>query len=81
VPLSGPKNALGRDLVLRDRFDWDLNDTKLRPVDFAKALVLSLPDQDDEGPDQKNDDGSSPKFSKWQSILVAKLTESIISQI
>jgi hypothetical protein len=52
VPLSGPKNALGRDLVLRDRFDWDLNDTKLRPIDFSKALVLSLPDQDDESPDE-----------------------------
>jgi len=34
---------LGPDFVLRDRFDWDLNQTLLRPVDFATALVLQLP--------------------------------------
>ena len=32
--------SFGDDFVLRDRFDWDLNSTQLRPIDFAKALVI-----------------------------------------
>jgi hypothetical protein len=27
---------------LRDRFDWDLTDTKLRPIDFATCLCEQL---------------------------------------
>jgi hypothetical protein len=33
----------GDKFVLRDRFDWDLSDPRLRPLDFATALVNSLP--------------------------------------
>lgn len=36
--------TLGKDFVLRDRFDWDLSQVSLRPVDFVTALVLQLPD-------------------------------------
>jgi len=36
--------TLGKDFVLRDRFDWDLSCNALRPVDFVTALVLGLPD-------------------------------------
>lgn len=33
--------ALG-DFILRDRFDWDLNQTCLRPIDFARALLTQV---------------------------------------
>ena len=36
--------ALARDFVLRDRFDWDLSQNQMRPIDFCTALVLKLPD-------------------------------------
>ena len=36
--------TLGKDFVLRDRFDWDLSINALRPIDFVTALVLDLPD-------------------------------------
>lgn len=36
--------TLGKDFVLRDRFDWDLSHNSLRPIDFVTALVLKLPD-------------------------------------
>lgn len=36
--------TLARDFVLRDRFDWDLSQNQMRPIDFCTALVLKLPD-------------------------------------
>lgn len=36
--------TLAKDFVLRDRFDWDLSQNHLRPIDMITALVLKLPD-------------------------------------
>lgn len=33
----------GDNFVLRDRFDWDLMEPRLRPIDFAQALCNQMP--------------------------------------
>ena len=35
---------VNKNVTVRDRFDWDLNDYKLRPVDFSSCLCESLPE-------------------------------------
>ena len=34
---------LADDVILRDKFDWDLALVKIRPIDFATQLVAKLP--------------------------------------
>lgn len=39
---------LAEDVILRDKFDWDLGLVKIRPIDFATQLVANLPYPDKE---------------------------------
>ena len=81
--------TLAKDFVLRDRFDWDLGKNTMRPIDFATALVLKLPDpseiQEDEKPIKivKHTEGhlSHIEVSEKRLALIYKLTESILEQI
>jgi hypothetical protein len=38
---------------LRDRFDWDLAETRLRPIDFATVMINHLPFFENEDEKQK----------------------------
>ena len=33
----------GGKFVLRDRFDWELMEPRLRPIDFAAAMCNQMP--------------------------------------
>jgi hypothetical protein len=47
VKIQDP-NGSSKFFLLRDRFDWDIGDSDMRPLDFATDLVNSLeiyPDQ------------------------------------
>jgi hypothetical protein len=33
---------LSKDLVFRDRFDWDIGKSRLRPIEFARNLLKGL---------------------------------------
>ena len=76
--------TLGKDFVLRDRFDWDLTQNSLRPVDFVTALVLKLPDPAEiQGVKPKlvrhsSDHLAHLELSEQRLALVEKLTETVL---
>ena len=80
--------TLGKDFVLRDRFDWDLSQTSLRPVDFVTALVLKLPDPatiygltDVEMVKHSAEHLSHIELSSHRMTLIERLTETVLEQI
>ena len=80
--------TLGKDFVLRDRFDWDLSQVSLRPIDFVTALVTQLPDPaviqgDDPIPLVKHsaEHLSHIEVSEKRLKLIENLTEQVLRQI
>lgn len=77
--------SLGKDFTLRDRFDWDMSQNSLRPVDFATALVLQLP-MVNEGPNEPKKQHYAPHLShiyltERRQEWVKKVTDLILEQI
>ena len=69
---------------MRDKFDWDLSDSKLRPIDFATGLVMELPEP---YPYRlKKIKHTAPhlshlELSEGKMARIDRLTEQILSQI
>ena len=69
---------------MRDKFDWDLSDSKLRPIDFATCLVMELPEPYPYR--TKKIKHRAPhlvhlELSEGRMAAIEKLTEQILSQI
>ena len=69
---------------MRDKFDWDLSDSKLRPIDFATCLVMELPEPYPYR--TKKIKHRAPhlvhlELSEGRMATIEKLTEQILSQI
>ena len=80
--------TLAKDFVLRDRFDWDLSQNQLRPVDFVTALVLRLPDPAEldgisTGKKVKHfaEHLAHIQVSEQRLSLIERLTETVLAQI
>lgn len=42
IKIKDPQSSDGSFFMLRDRFDWDISEVYMRPIDFARQLVESL---------------------------------------
>ncbi len=58
---------LAPNVTLRDQFDWDLSDVRLRPCHFARALVETLLVEHDDPADKQK--------------LIDKISNSILDQL
>ena len=75
---------MDKDFVVKDKFDWDLSQTSLRPVDFVTCLVMQLPEP---YPNRlaktkhKSAHLSHLEISEGRMAVIEKLTEQVLSQI
>ena len=75
---------MNKDFVLRDKFDWDLSDSRLRPIDFVTCIVMQLPEPYPhrlKKVKHKSAHLSHLEISEGRMAVIEKLTEQVLSQI
>ena len=76
--------SLEKDFILRDKFDWDLSQGQLRPIDFVTCLVMQLPEPYPSRTGKIKHKAAHLRHlevSEGQMAVIEKLTEQVLRQI